>query len=211
MYKNIETIIVLFILRLGMKIVLASGNKGKIKEIKNYYKDHEVLAYSDIVPLFEIVEDGDTYQANAIIKAKTIYEKLKDKVSDFIVLADDSGITVPSLGGIPGVFSARYAGVGASDKENLHKLINALKEKNIKKTPAFYTAAMAIVNEKGIFTAHGWMHGYVIDEAKGDDGFGYDPMFIPSGFSKTLGELELKIKQEFSHRTKALKLVKLLI
>ncbi len=194
-----------------MKIILASGNQGKIKEIKNYYKDYEVLAYSDIISPFEIVEDGDTYQANAIIKAQTIYKKLKDKIDNFIVLADDSGISVPALGGIPGVFSARYAGVGASDKENLHKLINALKEKNIKKTPAFYTAAMAIVKKKGVFTAHGWMHGDVIDEAKGDDGFGYDPMFIPSGFSKTLGELELEIKQEFSHRTKALRLVKLLI
>ncbi len=194
-----------------MKIILASGNKGKIKEIKNYYKDYEVLAYSDIISPFEIVEDGDTYQANAIIKAETIYKKLKDKIDNFIVLADDSGISVPALGGIPGVFSARYAGVRASDKDNLNKLINALKEKNIKKTPAFYTAAMAIVNEKGVFTAHGWMHGDVIDEARGDDGFGYDPMFIPSGFSKTLGELELEIKQKFSHRTKALKLVKLLI
>ena len=211
MYKNIETIIVLFILRLGMKIILASGNSGKIKEIKNYYKDSEVLAYSDIIEKFEIIEDGDTYQKNAIIKANTIYEKLKNKIDNFTVLADDSGIAVPSLGGIPGVFSARYAGVGASDKDNLHKLIDALKEKNIKRTPAFYTAAMAIVNEKGVFTAHGFMHGDVIDQTKGDGGFGYDPMFIPDGFSKTLGELEPEIKQKFSHRTKALRLVKLLI
>lgn len=211
MCKNIETIIVLFVLRLGMKIILASGNSGKIREIKNYYKDSEVLAYSDIIEKFEIIEDGDTYQKNAIIKATTIYEKLKDKIDNFIVLADDSGITVPSLGGIPGVFSARYAGIGASDKDNLHKLIDALKEKNIKKTPAFYTAAMAIVSEKGVFTAHGFMHGSVIAEARGDGGFGYDPMFIPDGFSKTLGELEIEVKQEFSHRTKALRLIKLLI
>ncbi len=194
-----------------MKIVLASANKGKIKEIKAYFEGSEVLAYSDILEPLEIVEDGDTYQANAVIKAKTIYDLLKDKLKDFVVLADDSGITVPVLGNIPGVYSARYAGVGASDKENLYKLIDALKEKNIKKTPAFYTAAMAIVSDKGIFTVHGWMHGEVIDEARGEGGFGYDPMFIPEGFEETLGELDLSIKEQFSHRTKALRLVGLVM
>jgi len=193
-----------------MKIILASGNKGKIKEIKSYFEDSEVLAYSDILESLEIVEDGDTYQANAIIKAKTIYDLLKDKLEDFVVLADDSGITVPALGNIPGVYSARYAGVGASDKDNLYKLIDALKEENIKKTSAFYTAAIAIVSDKGIFTVHGWMHGEVIDKARGEGGFGYDPMFIPEGFKETLGELDLSVKEQFSHRTKALRLVKLL-
>ncbi len=194
-----------------MKIVLASGNSGKIKEIKEYFKDSEVVAYSDIIEPFEIVENGETYQENAVIKVKTIYDRLKDSMEDFVVLADDSGITVPALGNIPGIYSARYARIGASDEENLDKLINSLKEKNIKKTAAFYTAAMAIVTDKGVFTTHGFMHGNVIDETRGKGGFGYDPMFIPDGFDKTLGELESKVKQQFSHRTKALRLAKLVL
>jgi len=191
------------------KIILASANSGKIKEIKEFLKNYEVLAYSEVMPKFEIVEDGKTFKDNAIIKAKAIYEKLNNE--DAIVLADDSGISVPILGGEPGVFSARYAGEGATDKDNLFKLINELKKRDVKKTPAFYTACMAIATNKGVFTTHGWMYGDVIAEARGENGFGYDPMFIPVGFDKTLGELEAEVKKEFSHRTKALKLAKILI
>jgi len=190
-------------------IILASSNQGKIKEIKEFFKDYKVLAFSEIMPKFEIVEDGSTFKENAIIKAKAIFEKLDDK--NAIVLADDSGISVPVLDYQPGIFSARYAGEKASDKDNLFKLIDELKKHKIEKTPAFYTACMAIATNKGIFTTHGWMHGDVIDEARGENGFGYDPMFIPLGFDKTLGELESEIKKEFSHRTKALKLAKILI
>ncbi len=194
-----------------MKIVLASGNVGKIKEIKEYFKDSEVVAYSEIIEPFEIVEDGKSYQENALIKAKTIYDKLKGSIDEFKVLADDSGITVPALGGEPGIYSARYAKVGASDRENLDKLISTLKKRGIKRTPAFYTAAIAVVGNKGVSTVHGFMYGDVIDNFRGSGGFGYDPMFIPEGFEKTLGELEPEIKQQFSHRTKALRLAKMVI
>jgi XTP/dITP diphosphohydrolase len=190
-------------------IILASSNKAKIKEIREFFKSFEVLAFSEIIPKFEIEENGKSFKENAIIKAKAIYEKLNDKNS--IVLSDDSGISVPTLNYEPGIYSARYAGIGASDKENLNKLINELKKKNIKRTPAFYTACMAIATKYGVFTTHGWMHGSVIDEKKGKNGFGYDPMFIPLGYKKTLGELEKKIKYELSHRTKALRLAKILI
>ncbi len=194
-----------------MKIVLASSNKGKIKEIKAYCKGSEVVPYSDLLEPFEIIEDGATYQANALIKAQTIFDKLNDLDDDFVVLADDSGITVPALGNIPGIYSARYAGVDASDKDNLYKLIDALKEKDIKTTPAYYTASMAIVSKKGAFTVHGWMYGDVVAEARGEGGFGYDPMFIPEGFEETLGDLDKEVKQKISHRTKALRLAKLVI
>jgi len=194
-----------------MKIILASANKGKIREIKEYC-EYEVLAYSDVVEPFDIIEDGDTFKENALIKARAIYEKLKDTEESFIILSDDSGISVPALNNEPGIFSARYAGENVTDKDNLHKLINELKKKNIEKTEAFYTAAMAIVTDKGEeFTVHGWMYGDVIAEAKGDKGFGYDPMFIPEGFDKTLGELDSDVKEKLSHRSKALKLAKTIL
>jgi len=195
-----------------MKIILASGNKGKIREIASYCTDHEVLPYSDIIEKFDVVEDGGSFQENALIKARAVYEKIAPKLSErFIVLADDSGITVPALGNIPGIYSARYAGEGASDKENLYKLIDALKKAELSRTPAYYTAAMAIVTDKGDFTVHGWMHGDVIAEARGEKGFGYDPMFIPEGYEQTLGELDHEIKERLSHRSKALELAKKVI
>jgi XTP/dITP diphosphohydrolase len=190
-----------------MKIVLASSNKGKVREIREILKDFEIIPYTDLIQAFEIEENGKTFKENAIIKVKAVAEKLPE----FVVMADDSGISVPALGGIPGIYSARFAGSEASDKDNLKKLISELKKRNIKKTPAFYTAAIALSSSYGIFTTHGFMYGNVIDEAKGDKGFGYDPMFIPAGFDKTLGELDKDIKQKISHRTKALKLMEIIL
>jgi XTP/dITP diphosphohydrolase len=189
-----------------MRIVLASANKGKIKEIKKYFGE-EVVAFSDLIEPFDIIEDGTTFKANAIIKAKAIQKKLPND----IIIADDSGISVPKLGGIPGIYSARFAGKGATDKDNLFKLIDELKQNNLKKTEAFYTSAIAIATPYGVFTTHGFMYGDVIDEVRGDNGFGYDPMFIPKGFNKTLGELDEQTKKSISHRTKALNLAKYIL
>jgi len=189
------------------RIVLASGNKGKIREIKDFFNDYEVIAYTDLIDKLDIEENGKTFKENAIIKAKTIGEILKNE----IVLADDSGISVPALGGVPGIYSARFAGADATDKDNLNKLINELKKRGIKKTPAYYTAAIALYTPYGVFTTHGFMRGHVIDEARGDKGFGYDPMFIPKGFDKTLGELDEEVKKSFSHRSKALNLAKIIL
>jgi len=195
-----------------MKLVLATGNKGKLREFKQMCED-EVLPFSELLGEFDIVEDGDTFAANALIKARTIYEKLQkeDTSTEYIVIADDSGISLPVLGGEPSIYSARYAGVDATDKENLYKLVESIKERNLKITPAYYTAAIAIVSKYGEYVVHGWMHGDVIDTPRGDKGFGYDPMFIPAGFSKTLGELEDDVKGEISHRGKALGLAKPII
>ena len=185
------------------KIILASSNKGKIKEFEQLLK-HSVKAYSEVLGHFEIIEDGHSFKENAIIKAKTVYEKLNDDSA--IVISDDSGISVPALGHIPGIYSARYAGEGASDKDNLYKLIDALKEKAIERTRAYYTACIAIASKEGIQTVHGWMHGDVIANTAGEKGFGYDPMFIPHGYTLTLGELDDVIKKKISHRSHALSL-----
>ncbi|HEC45672.1 MAG: non-canonical purine NTP pyrophosphatase, RdgB/HAM1 family [Epsilonproteobacteria bacterium 4484_65] len=190
-----------------MKLVLATGNKGKLREFKQMCQD-EVVPFSDLLGEFDIVEDGDTFAANALIKARTIYEKLGE---EYLVISDDSGISLPVLNGAPGIYSARYAGVGVTDKDNLYKLIDAVKEKGLKSTPAYYTAAIAIVSKYGEYVVHGWMHGDVIDEARGDKGFGYDPMFIPSGMELTLGELDDNVKSGISHRGKALELAKPII
>jgi len=187
-----------------MKIILATGNKGKIKEFKNLLPDDEVIAFSELLGDMEIIEDANTFQGNAVIKAQTIYKKLNDE--NVVVISDDSGISVPALNGEPGIYSARYAGVDATDKDNLHKLIDELNKKDLQQTPAFYTACIAIVYQDQTYTVHGWMHGKVINKEMGDQGFGYDPMFIPNGFDKTLGELSQDIKKEFSHRSAALKL-----
>lgn len=192
-----------------MKIVLASANKGKIEEFKKLMPNDEVIAFSEILGNIEIEEDQDSFKGNAIKKAQTIYDELiKKGLKDVIVISDDSGISVPVLNNAPGIYSARYARLGASDKENNEKLKSELNKLNIKRTPAFYTACIAIIYQNNIHTVHGWMHGDVLNKEIGTNGFGYDPMFIPKGFNSTLGELEHEIKQNFSHRSKALKLAK---
>ena len=190
-----------------LKLVLATGNKGKLREFQQMCQD-QVVPFSDLLDEFEIVEDGDTFAANALIKAHTIYEKLGEK---YLVIADDSGISLPILDGAPGIYSARYAGVGVTDKDNLYKLIEAVKKKGLRSTPAYYTAAIAIVSKYGEYVVHGWMYGDVIAEARGDNGFGYDPMFIPTRYKHTLAELDDDVKNEISHRVKALALAKPII
>ena len=190
-----------------MKIVLASSNKGKIKEIQNLLPEYEVVTYSDILGKFDIVEDGKSFKENAIIKAKAVMNKVqKIEEDNFIVIADDSGITVPALNNEPNIFSARYAGKNATDQENNNKLIMKLKEKNIQKTTAYYTACLAIAYKNEVFTTHGWMYGEVITQSMGKGGFGYDPLFIPDGYDTTLGILDEKIKKKIGHRAKALQL-----
>jgi len=192
-----------------LNIILATSNHGKVKEFQSWISEYEVVAYSDIMEPFEIEETGSTFKENALIKARAVFEKLSDK--NDIVLSDDSGISVPLLGGIPGIYSARYAGVNATSKDNLNKLIAALKDKGVEQTPAFYTAAIALVCKKGEFCVHGWMHGEAIAQARGHNGFGYDPMFIPCGYSQTLGELDESVKKAFSHRARALELAHIVI
>ena len=184
------------------KLVLATSNRGKVREIMELCRDYEVVPYTDLIEPFEIVEDAKSFKENALIKARAVYEALGDE--DAVVLADDSGISVDVLDGAPGIYSARYAGENATDKDNLYKLMDDIKAKGVKSSPAHYTAAIAIVTKGRERTVHGWMHGEAISEAMGEGGFGYDPMFIPLGYKQTLGELESEIKRKLSHRSQAL-------
>ncbi len=192
-----------------MRLVLATSNKGKVREIKALCTWFDVIPYSELIEPFEIIEDADTFKGNALIKAKAVFDALDD--DEAIVIADDSGISVDALDGEPGIYSARYAGEDASDKDNLYAVIDALKAKGLTRSPAHYTAAIAIVCKKASQTVHGWMHGTAIAEARGDKGFGYDPMFIPEGYENTLGELDDAIKSKLSHRSKALGLAKVIL
>ena len=190
-----------------MKLVLASGNRGKLREFREAFGS-ELLGMDEVMEPFEIVEDADSFAGNALIKARALYEKLGP---DFLVISDDSGISVPLLGGAPGIYSARYAGERATDRENLKKLVSELKNRGVERTPAYYTAAIALAGPMGEYVVHGRMHGDVIEEPRGDRGFGYDPIFIPEGFDRTLGELDDAVKAGISHRAKAIALARPII
>jgi len=200
-----------------MKIVLATSNKDKVKEIKEFLKGYEIYALSEVVKPFEIVEDGSSFQENALIKSKAVFAKLKELglESEFISLSDDSGISVDALGGEPGIYSARYSDIdesgqiaakNATDASNRAKLISKLNALNLQSSLAHYTACIAISSKFGDFTTHGFMYGEAINEERGTNGFGYDALFIPNGFNKTLGELDNETKLKISHRSKGLEL-----
>lgn len=189
-----------------MKLVLATSNKGKVREIKAMCEDFEVIPYTELIDEFEIIEDADTFKDNALLKAHAVFDALDDE--NVIVLADDSGISVEVLDGAPGIYSARYGGDNATDKDNLHTLMRNIKAKGVDSSPAFYTAAMAIVTKTSERTVHGWMYGTALTEEQGEGGFGYDPMFVPLGYDKTLGELDDATKRKLSHRSKALSLAR---
>jgi len=189
-----------------LKLVLATSNKGKVREIKALCEDYEVIPYGELIKEFEIVENGDTFKENALIKARAVFKALNDE--DIIVMADDSGISVDILDGAPGIYSARYGGEDADDKDNMNKLMESIKEKGVESSPAHYTAAIALVTKNSESCVHGWMYGDALTQAMGEGGFGYDPMFIPLGYEKTLGELDDETKKKLSHRSKSLSLAK---
>ena len=200
-----------------MKIVLATSNLDKVKEIKEFLKGYEIYALSEVVKPFEIVEDGNTFQQNALIKSRAVFAKLKKQglESEFISLSDDSGISVDALGGEPGIYSARYSDIdesgqmaakNATDASNRAKLISKLNALNLQSSLAHYTACIAISSKFGDYTTHGFMYGEAINEERGTNGFGYDALFIPDGFTKTLGELDNETKLKISHRSKGLEL-----
>jgi|GEM_PF-172533 len=187
------------------------------KQVKEFLKGYEIYALSEVVKPFEIVEDGSTFQQNALIKSKAVFAKLKEQglEGEFVSLSDDSGISVDALGGEPGIYSARYfdldengkvCGKNANDANNRAKLISKLKALNLKSSLAHYTACIAISSKFGDYTTHGFMYGAAIDEERGTNGFGYDALFIPNGFNKTLGELDNETKLKISHRSKGLEL-----
>lgn len=194
-----------------MKIILATSNKHKVLELKDILKDFEIYAFDEILTPFEIEENGKTFKENALIKARAVFNALNEKQKkDFIALSDDSGICVDVLEGNPGIYSARFSAKG-DDKSNRDKLVSEMIKKGFRQSKAHYVSAIALVSLRGEFSTHGVMHGQVIDTEKGEKGFGYDSLFIPKGFDKTLAELDTDEKNGISHRFKALELAKIIL
>lgn len=196
-----------------MKILLATSNKNKVKEIKEFFAEYEIYALGEVLDPFEIDECGASFKQNALIKVRAVHEALKSKnlQSEFFVLSDDSGICVDALGGAPGIFSARFSGAGATDASNREKLAASLRALGLEESPAHYTAAIALKCDLGEFCTHGFMHGTAITQQRGHNGFGYDFMFVPRGFDRTIGELPAEVKFKISHRTKGLALMQILL
>jgi XTP/dITP diphosphohydrolase len=183
------------------RIIIASRNEGKIKEIKKIMDLPGVtfLTYRDLRSWPQIEESGQTFEENAVIKAKILMHKF-----GLPVVADDSGLEVDALKGAPGVLSSRFAGKEASDEENNQKLLAALKSVPQKKRTARFRCVAIYLEPSGrIIKAEGVLEGQIGYEKKGSSGFGYDPLFIPLGQKRTLAEIGLEEKNRISHRAQA--------
>ncbi len=179
------------------KLVLASGNKHKIKEISQMLPEFEVVGYKDFGYDFEIEENGKTFYENALIKAKTVSEVLS-----LSALADDSGICVDALNGEPGIYSARYAGDG-DDNHNNELLLKNMQGKTNRK--AKFVCCMVFYKPNGeIITATGETHGQILEQIQGENGFGYDPLFFSDDLQKCLGIASSEEKNTISHRFRAI-------
>jgi XTP/dITP diphosphohydrolase len=184
-----------------MKIVFASSNEGKIKEIKEMLEGMgiELVSLNSYANLPVIVEDGQSFLENALKKAKIVSEFTGE-----IVLADDSGLQVEVLGGEPGIYSARYAGEKATDEENNAALLAKLKNIPQEKRRAFFCCVLVLYKRDGSYDYfEGRWNGQIIDKRRGNNGFGYDPIFLVPELRMTAAELPAEIKNKVSHRGQA--------
>lgn len=191
------------------KLIIASNNQGKINEIKKVLEDMpiNVLSLKDIGLDIDVEEDGITFEENAKKKSEEIYKELiKSGESNFIVMSDDSGLEVEYLNGDPGVYSARYAGEHGNDKKNNEKLLLNLKGVSYDNRKARFVCQLALINDSNIYkSVTGTVEGYILEEERGYDGFGYDPLFLYQPLNKTFSELTIEEKNEISHRGIALR------
>ncbi|WP_303860581.1 XTP/dITP diphosphatase [Alkalibaculum bacchi] len=184
-----------------MKIVIATGNEHKKDEIKAVLgSEFDVVTMKEEGIYVDIVEDGTTFEENALIKARALKKYTKE-----IILADDSGLAVDALEGKPGVYSARYAGENATDEMNNEKLLSELKDVPMENRSAKFVCIMVLIlpnGEEHLFK--GECKGSIDLRLNGQNGFGYDPLFIVDGLKETFGELSAKEKNKISHRALAL-------
>lgn len=181
-----------------MKLIFATHNKNKLKEVKSLMPSSiELLSLDDISFNDEIEETADTIEGNALLKAKTIFEKTGTNC-----FADDSGLLVDALNGAPGVYSARYAGEQKNDEDNMQKLLHELNDKPNRN--AHFKTVMALIIDGKEYLFEGKIEGKIILEKLGTNGFGYDPIFVPDGYNETFAQLDSETKNNISHRARAL-------
>lgn len=191
-----------------MKIIFATGNAGKVREVKAILADlnMEVLSMKEAGVAAEAEENGTTFAENAIIKAKDIAQR----VSDAIVMADDSGLVVDALNGEPGIYSARYLGEDTSYSIKNASIIRRLEGVPIeKRTARFVSAIAAVLPDGSVFTTEGTIEGYIGYEERGEGGFGYDPIFMVPELNCSTAELSAEQKNAISHRGRALEAMKI--
>lgn len=178
-------------------LVFATNNPHKLKEVQHALGDRFTLVTLNAVGISDdIPEDHDTLQDNALQKARYVYSKTGQSC-----FADDTGLEVEALNWEPGVYSARYAGNAKNSKENIQKLLSKLK--GVENRRARFRTAIALILNGEEFLFEGVVWGKVIDQERGGDGFGYDPIFVPDGFTETFAEMPLLLKNQISHRGKA--------
>ncbi len=187
-------------MKLDRPLVLATKNRGKVLEFKDLFRDFdfEVKGLNDFGPIPPVIEDGETFEDNAVKKAQ-----FTAKVLGLPAIADDSGLTVKALGGEPGVFSARYAGEGATDEANNIKLLRTMK--GIEQREAAFICTLAIAVPQGpALIYEGTCEGLITEEISGTQGFGYDPIFYYPPLNRTFAEMSAAEKNGVSHRGRAM-------
>jgi XTP/dITP diphosphohydrolase len=182
-------------------IVLASRNKHKIEELRSTLKPLGITLKStyDFPELKEVREDKETLEGNALKKARYVFEE-----TGLPALSDDTGLEVDALDGRPGVYSARYAGESATYQDNVDKLLAELQGVSAEKRGAQFRTVVAFVTPEGEYTFEGVCRGDILNEERGDGGFGYDPVFLPKEYEQTFAELDAETKNEISHRGEAI-------
>ncbi|MEP7147262.1 MAG: RdgB/HAM1 family non-canonical purine NTP pyrophosphatase [Acidobacteriota bacterium] len=187
-------------------LVLATGNAGKIRELTELFRDlpFEVKTLRDFEPTTDVDETGSTFLENAELKASGIARQ-----TNHLSLADDSGLEIEALGNAPGVYSARFGGEGTGYDVKIPKLLTMLEEAWAAGRRARFVCVMALADKHGriIYAAEGICNGSIADAPRGKNGFGFDPIFVPDGFSLTFGQLHDDVKRSISHRAKAAELI----
>lgn len=184
-----------------VEIVIATRNEDKLKEIRTFFPDNiRVRSYHEFENFPEVVEDGSTLKANALIKGRQIHQ-----FTGLPALADDTGLEVMALGGEPGVRSSRYAGEGASYDDNVTKLLESMRGVPEEKRAALFRCVMAFVDGQSEIISEGICEGRILDSLAGNGGFGYDPVFFVPDLGVTFSQMSRETKNQVSHRGAALR------
>jgi XTP/dITP diphosphohydrolase len=184
------------------EIVIATGNRGKLREFQELMADLPISwkMLSDFPAITEVEETGQTFAENAILKASEYARQ-----TGLWTLADDSGLAVEALDGAPGVFSARFGGADTTHAQKIEKLLQKLENSGLENRNAQFVCVIALANESGeiVHQTTGICQGIIARQSKGSGGFGYDPIFVPNGYTETFGQLDVRIKHQISHRARA--------